>query len=157
MALPSKLMESLRIISWNIRGVVDHTDRVNLKIMIQEMHPLLICLQETKCSGWDKFMKASLWGEDDHGWIHTPSSGLSGGLLTLWDKSSIECCSYQCYRYLIRFDGKRIATGQLFTCFNIYAHSNLARKALVWDELSHLFWMVHNSPTLLIGGFNSVR
>lgn len=114
-------MKSLRILSWNIRGAVDHAHRVNLKIMIQDTHPLLICLQETKCSGWDKFIKASLWGEEDQGWIHTPSSGLSGGLLTSWDKSSIEYCSHQCGRYFIRFDDKMIATGQLFSCFNVYA------------------------------------
>lgn len=74
-------MESLKIFSWKIREAVDHSLKLNLKDLTSKINPSVICLRETKCSKWNKFMNILIWDVDSHGWLKVPANGLSGGLL----------------------------------------------------------------------------
>lgn len=150
-------MDSLSIISWNIRGAVDYSHRVNLRKLIQHTRPSMICLQETKCQEWSKFMKKSVWDEEDHGWISSASVGLSGGLAISWDKGRIKHHNHICSRYWILFKGSVIDSSSKFVCFNVYAPANSALKLDLWKDLDAYFWHQDPVPIVLIGDFNSIR
>lgn len=150
-------MESLIVLSWNIRGAVSHSHRLNLKKLIHSSKPSVVCVQETKSVEWNKFMKMSIWDADDHGWLFSSSVGLSGGLLLSWDSTIIDYLSHKINRNWICFLGKIILTGKSFTIFNIYAPANTAAKQLLWEEIKTKYWCLDNEPILLIGDFNSVR
>lgn len=150
-------MESLITSIWNIRGAVDYSHRVNLKHLNRELKANLICIQETKCQKWSKHMKESVWGFDNHGWLESSSRGLSGGLITTWDSSIIECVSSRRCRHFIPLNEKIIAINQEFSCFNNYALTNPSRILDLWNELSQEYWHCHMHPVILIGDFHCVR
>lgn len=119
--------------------------------------PTIVCLPETKCGDWDKFMKSSVWEVETHGWLSSPSNGLSGGLLTSWDKSIVEYINHQQSENWILLEGMVVSSKIKFVCFNIYSPSNIPRKKILWENLSNIFWNHRDDPVVLIGDFNSVR
>jgi hypothetical protein len=47
-ANPVDMSEQLKIISWNVQGLNSPACREAVKVMVQSVNPMLICLQETK-------------------------------------------------------------------------------------------------------------
>lgn len=81
------------ILSWNIRGINNSIARRNLRNLISANLPAVIFVQETKSADICDVLRDSIWDLNSHGWIISPSSGLSGGLLTSWDKNTITLVS----------------------------------------------------------------
>lgn len=73
-------MDKLSVLSWNCRGINNATTKHNIRSMISGVQPIIICLQETKCSNWDDELKNAIWDTKQHGWATSDSIGLSGGV-----------------------------------------------------------------------------
>ncbi|KAL4580182.1 hypothetical protein LXL04_016364 [Taraxacum kok-saghyz] len=57
--------------------------------------------QETKSNRIIEFDANALWGTNQKGWIASPSVGISGRLLSVWDTEAIEITSTEATRYLL--------------------------------------------------------
>jgi hypothetical protein len=73
----------MRIISRNIRGLGGLVKRKEVRKMVGEKNPSIVCLQETKLPLCDVFLCSSLWGNSPHSFSFRPSVEASGGLLTI--------------------------------------------------------------------------
>ncbi|KAK2351443.1 heterogeneous nuclear ribonucleoprotein A0 [Trifolium repens] len=81
--------------------------RVDKLNEVREKNPLVVCLQETKLQACDDFLCTAVWGSSPFGFSFCPSSGASGGLLTIWDTTEVEMWSsldaefLQVHRYAV--------------------------------------------------------
>jgi hypothetical protein len=73
----------MKIVSWNVRGLGRLDKRNEVRKLVGEKNPFIVCLQETKLQVCDDFMCTSVWGASSFGFSFRPSVGASGGLLTL--------------------------------------------------------------------------
>lgn len=78
------LMDSVCVLSWNIRGLSRSNNRSNLKDFIIKWKPSVVCLQETIISNsGSNQMKDLKNGEKSH-WLFQVPTGYSGGLVMTW-------------------------------------------------------------------------
>jgi exonuclease III len=126
----------MKIISWNIRGLGRLDKRKEVRKLVGEKNPLIVCLQETKLQVCNDFLCSSLWGTTSFGFSFRPSSGASGGLLTMWDTSEVEVWSYISRDYVLWCHGRFVRTGEEFLVANVYAPCDQGAKQGLWDALS---------------------
>ena len=78
-------MDRTSILIWNVRGLNDKARRDNLRKVVDEARPAVICLQETKMVAITRQTILSMLGSDfDNNFICLPSVGASGGILIAW-------------------------------------------------------------------------
>jgi exonuclease III len=121
----------MKIISYNARGLGGGEKRVEIRRLVQEKSPYMVCIQETKLSTVDDFLIKSIWGDDSGGYSYQSSVGASGGLVTMWDKSLIDVRSSMSFDHVLVIIGKVILTGEDIVVINVYAPcDNVVRKVL---------------------------
>ena len=76
---------SLKIISWNVRGLNEQDKKLRVRNLIRKWGPDLVCLQETKMGLINRAVIRSLWGGQHVDWSYLGSCGASGGVLLMWD------------------------------------------------------------------------
>ena len=109
----------MHFLSFNIRGLVGPTKQRALKILLDEVHPDLIFLQETMCSRYQtlqNFAKIYLKWE----YYATDSLGIFGGLLTGWKLVLVHCKEFNTVAGIlvsVRFRGSTY----FWNCLNCYA------------------------------------
>ncbi|PNX56988.1 cytochrome p450, partial [Trifolium pratense] len=126
----------MKIISWNIRGLGGPEKRKEVRKMVGELKPFILCIQETKLQTCDTFLSSTLWGSSSHGFSYRPSVGASGGLLTLWDSSEVEVWSTESREHVLWCHGRFSKTGEEFYVANVYAPCEDGAKQGLWDLLS---------------------
>ncbi|WJX29981.1 hypothetical protein P8452_18568 [Trifolium repens] len=111
-------------------------------------------LQETKIATVEDFMIHGIWGNKEVGWVIQEAVGRSGGLLTMWNKSSVN--------FLSSFSGagflgiKAEREGKILYLINIYSPCNLAGKRKLWEDLL-AFKNLNSDGEWCVGGdFNAI-
>jgi hypothetical protein len=106
----------MKIISWNIRGLGGLEKRKEVRKLVGDLCPSILCLQETKLQTCDTHLCLSLWGNSPHTFSYRPSIGASGGLLTLWDSTEVEVWSSESREHVLWCHGRFIKSGGGFFC-----------------------------------------
>lgn len=78
-------MDLITFVSWNIRGASNSTNRLNLREVVKESQADFLCVQETKIQNWSESAIKQLRVGLNSGWAAVPATGLSGGLLSVWN------------------------------------------------------------------------
>lgn len=60
---------TLRLLSWNVRGLNNPRKREVCKNLLKERWCDIVCLQETKLSSLNSAVVRSLWGSPFTGWV----------------------------------------------------------------------------------------
>ncbi|WOH14898.1 hypothetical protein DCAR_0934426 [Daucus carota subsp. sativus] len=81
----------------------------------------ILCVQETKRANWCEKSIGSLGVPGEARWIDSPSQGLSGGLLMVWDNSIIKAKESGCSQNWQWIIGSTAGSTQDFLCVNVYA------------------------------------
>jgi hypothetical protein len=123
------------ISSFNIRGLGGRVKRNKLKEMVRKEKLDFLALQETKLEIIPDSLCLSIWGDDDCCWAYLPSMGNSGGILSIWRKSSS--------RLIFSFIGEGFVGVCLewgvekHVCFvvNIYSKCDMEGKRRLWNSL----------------------
>ena len=84
------LMMTVKIISWNVRGVNDPDRRKIIRNFIRNQKVDLVCLQETKIQEMTMVMARSLGVGRLSDWRALNAEGLAGGIILFWDKKAME-------------------------------------------------------------------
>lgn len=112
----------MKVITYNVRGLGGFEKRAEVRRLVQDKHPFVFCLQESKLSVVDKFLIKSLWGSDPCGFSFQASAGASGGLIIVWNTSLVEVWCTLSFQHALNIKGKVILTGQEFIIANIMLH-----------------------------------
>lgn len=114
-----------------------------------------MCLfQETKRALFTDSMIHNLWGHKDVMWVAKESNGLSGGLLSVWNKDL--------FTFKYSFSGGGFLgvcvewNAGLLYIVNIYSPCSMSGKRQLWSDL--IAFKLHNDPGewCLGGDFNSI-
>ena len=74
---------SMRILSYNVRGLGGFEKRSEVKKLVSDKKPFVLCLQETKLCTVDDMLVKAIWEIPSTSYSFQPSVGASGGLLTV--------------------------------------------------------------------------
>ena len=125
----------MRLLSWNVWGLGGLEKRKEVKGLVREKHPFVLCLQETKMQSIDDFICTSIWGPLNCDSSFSPSVWASGGLLTVWNTSEVEVWeSFRGYHYLL-IHGRFIKSNIEIHLFNVYAPCDQRAKQTLWTSL----------------------
>lgn len=147
----------MKIISWNVRGLGRVEKKKDVRLLVGEKGPSILCLQETKLSVCDQTLSSSLWGATPHSFSFRPSVGASGGLLILWDTALVEVWSTMSVENAIMIHGRFIQNNDEFYLINVYAPCDNGEKQLLWDRLTSLLQQLSGKNVCICGDFNVVR
>lgn len=124
--------------------------------MVLESKASFVCIQETKCLQWKERKLNSIGLGDFIGWVEVPSTGLSGGLISVWDSSVFSITRVSKARNWIWVQGECFASKMAFSCINVYAPVDFHKKSQLWYDLSNILSAVAAIPTMLLRDFNCV-
>jgi len=147
----------MKLVSWNVRGLAGLEKRREVRRLVGEKSPFILCLQETKLSVCDDFLCNSLWGVSNHAFSYQPSVGASGGLLIAWDTKEVEVWTSGSQEHALFIHGRFISTNEEFYLFNIYAPCEPRAKQALWGSLSARLQLLSGANVCLRGDFNAVR
>ena len=147
----------MKILSWNVRGLGGFVKRPEVRTLINEKNPSIVCIQETKLSVVDDVLCAALWGIRTPSYSYRSAVGASGGLLIMWDSSIVEVWSTFSMEHALSIHGRCTDTDDEFHLFNIYAPCDNGTKQLVWDSLSERLQLLVGNNFCLCGDFNAVQ
>ena len=89
---------NLKVLSWNIRGANDTSERKIVKDLLRSQKLDLFCLQETKIHSMSK---GSLSSGRFLEWIAMEACGTAGGILVVWDNRSLELLDKEVGSYYV--------------------------------------------------------
>lgn len=78
------------MLSFNVRGLGGILKRREIKDLVRKERVDFVCIQETKKDSVDRRLVESIWGNENVDWVFTGANGLSGGLLSMWDRDVFE-------------------------------------------------------------------
>jgi len=146
----------MKIITYNVRGLGGGEKRAEVRRLVNEKKPLVLCIQETKMEFMNEQLVKALWGDDVHNYSYQPSVGAFGGLVTVWDVSRIDVTSSFSFSHVLVIKGKDLLAGEDFIICNVYAPCDLVAKNMLWGNL--LLHVQNNSDVCICvcGDFNSM-
>ncbi|WJX25077.1 hypothetical protein P8452_14152 [Trifolium repens] len=147
----------MKIVSWNIRGLGGLEKRKEVRKLIGDLGPSILCLQETKLQSCDASLVLALWGSSPHAFSYRPSVGASGGLVTIWDSSEVDVWSSESHDHVLWCHGRFITSGVEFFVANVYAPCEDGAKRRLWDSLSARLQSLGRSRICVCGDFNAVK
>jgi exonuclease III len=148
---------AMRIVSWNVHGLNGLEKRKEVKELVREKVPFVLCIQETKLQLIDDFLCISIWGPSSHGYFFSPSVGESGGLVTIWDTTEVAVWMSCRGDHFLMIHGRFITSNEEFYLFNVYAQCDRSAKQILWTNLTARVLSLGNHNVCLCGDFNSIR
>lgn len=147
----------MKLITYNIRGLGGRVKKKEVKELVRNQKPDMLCLQETKTEGIDRRLCSMLWEGDDFEWVSKDDVGRSGGLLVIWKR---ECFELETVFYENNYVGLEGWWGRdrvRVTLVNVYAPCDLGRKKRLWEELENHMFGRGGDRWCIMGDFNSVK
>ncbi|KAJ0967195.1 hypothetical protein J5N97_024112 [Dioscorea zingiberensis] len=145
-------MEALKIVCWNCRGSASSKTVGRIRALIRDLHPDIICLVETRADEnralkfCRKFAKA--WE-----WAAIPSIGMSGGIITLWNKRVGQVTPIAQSQFALHLIiSSELPKEWIFTTIYNSQSSHIQRD--LWHDLTVLSSL--NLPWILTGDFNAI-
>ena len=83
---------SMKIISWNARGLGSRNKRRVVKDFLRSENPNVAMIQETKKEKCERRFVGSVWTVRNKDWVALPPCGASGGILIIWDSKKLCRC-----------------------------------------------------------------
>jgi len=148
----------MKIISMNIRGIRGSIKRNYLRSLISEEQANMMCIQETKCSVFNKESVFLLWGSNEIEWVENGASNNVGGLITIWRKNCFQMSRFLNGRNFTIIEGLWKDGIEVFvTIVNVYCPGSLGDRKAVWEEISKYRSLQLFKAWCVVGDFNSIR
>lgn len=105
-----------KILVWNIRGLNSQEKWDALRAKIAESDCQILCLQETKREHFDLFYLKKFCPRNLDKFVFFPSTGSSGGLITIWNGSFFDGTLVQANSYAISVNFCSLYDNKPFLC-----------------------------------------
>lgn len=130
-------MKRLSLLSWIVRGAGSSiSKKKKIKDSVSEFKVNFLYLQETKCCAWDVRSILSLWRTGDFAWADVPATGLSGGLLCVWDKTMYKLLNVELGANCLWCSLESMMDITRFHVINVYSPQELSDKKELWEKLT---------------------
>jgi exonuclease III len=94
-------MDKSSFLIWNVRGLNDKARRDNLRKVVDDAQPAVVCLQETKLSHISERDIISFLGQDSTSFVFLPAQQTCGGILIAWRDSSFTVSHHRVHRHSV--------------------------------------------------------
>ncbi|KAJ0702066.1 putative RNA-directed DNA polymerase [Helianthus annuus] len=146
----------MNVFSINIRGLGGAQKSGWISSLVREHGINFLAIQESKRSNVSQGMMSKFWRGSRFGFESVDASGLSGGLICMWDDSFFQMEETIKNRNFLLIKGRMVGCNSAVNFLNIYAPQGTAAKKEVWDTLSPIITST-DGLWVLGGDFNSVR
>ena len=86
---------------WNVRGLNDKARRDNLRKVVDDTRPAVVCLQETKLSYISERDVISFLGRDFTKFVFLSAQQTQGGILIAWRDGSFVVSQHRVHRHSV--------------------------------------------------------
>lgn len=131
--------------------------RQEVKELVREKAPIVLCIQETKLQFIDDLLVSSVWGSSSHDYSFSSSVGASRGLVTIWDTSEVEVWFSARGQHFLMIHGRFVKSNEVFHLFNVYAPCDRSAQSTLWTSLAGRLLSLSGCNVCLCGDFNYVR
>ena len=144
---------TLKIMSWNVKGVNNRNKRKVLKAFIRSKKVDIVCLQETKIHNMSVGMVCRLGVGRFLDWRTMDAEGSVGGILVFWDKRVVELVDMEKRIFSVSCCFRNYTDG--FQWMFSYGPVVDSKREFFWEELGAVrgLW---NGPWCVEGDFNMV-
>lgn len=118
-----------------MRGMTDVDKMDSLKDLIRKIKPTRVLIQETHMMKINNRWITNLWGNNNCQWKDTPSQGLSGGLLTIWDDTLLEKKNELIGPNTLSHIFKSKTEDFEWTVTNVYSPCSYWEREEFWEEM----------------------
>ncbi|GKV29201.1 hypothetical protein SLEP1_g38147 [Rubroshorea leprosula] len=112
--------------------------------------------KETKMGMIDKRACRSVWGIDEVDWVAKNAEGMSGGILCVWNPSTLKKKRVLEGEYCIGIEGVWGTEEVLVCIINVYSPCQIMGKRALWIELKNMV-TGGGSMWCVVGDFNAIR
>ena len=123
----------IRLLSWNVRGANDSSERKVIKAMIRSQKVDLFCVQETKIQSMTESLVRSLGSGRFLDWGAMGAQGVAGGILICWDKRTLKVLEMEVGQFSISCRLRNVEDGLVFT--GVYMSFSKEEREVLWEEL----------------------
>jgi exonuclease III len=97
-------MDNKIILSWNVCGLNARARQDNVRTLVTDLRPSIVCLQETKLDVVPQNLVYSMLGINFHDYAYLPASNTRGGILIArrQEEVSISDVHVGCYSITVR-------------------------------------------------------
>nr|GEW83909.1 RNA-directed DNA polymerase, eukaryota [Tanacetum cinerariifolium] len=113
-------------------------------------------IQKTHLTTIDPFKIKNLWGNSQFHFALCPSSGRSGGLVSIWDSNSFIKHNVFSYENLLIVEGTWTSNNMQCFMVNVYAPQEDRKKESLWHHILE-FKERNTGHYFMFGDFNAVR
>jgi len=147
-------MDRANVLIWNVRGLNDRARRDNLRKVVDDSKPAVVCLQETKLSNITERDVTTFLGRDFTNFVFLPAQQTRGGILVAWKEGSFEVSQHRVHRHSVSvLFSNQVDPPWWFT--GVYGPHRDDEKLAFLDELREVRSYCHG-PWMLAGDFNMI-
>lgn len=151
-----ELVVAMKILSVNIRGLGAAEKKREVRRLVLERKPMVLCIQESKLEVVSEALCRSLWGSGPMAFSFKRSVGASGGIITVWDSSVLDVWVTVNIVNCLIVKGRFLKNSELFCLANTYAPCDIRGRQDLWDVLSNLIQVHDEAAWCILGDFNVV-
>ncbi|XP_071705093.1 uncharacterized protein [Rutidosis leptorrhynchoides] len=143
--------------SINIGGGVNFDSKQRwIRNLCNEHAVTILGMQETKLTSPNHAAFKAFWGNFNFKFASSSATGLSGGILTMWDPSIFSCNKVISQNHVLIVEGTLANCSDPYFLVNVYAPQTKIRKRCLWNYISS-FMSSNVGNFIIFGDFNSVR
>ncbi|KAK8644374.1 hypothetical protein V6N13_123683 [Hibiscus sabdariffa] len=145
----------MRVLSWNVRGLGSSVKRMAIRKVLQQQSVEMVFLMETKLEQISDELVKGIWWTDSFSFIASPSTGLSGGILVIWELGRFDICESRIDRNFILLSGDWRIESWKCDMVVIYAPCEVNAQLDLWRCLGEMVSAI-TAPVCCGGDFNVV-
>ena len=126
---------NLKILSWNVRGVNDRSEKKVIKSVFRKQKVDLFYIQETKIQVMTKGVVRSLGPGRFLDWRVLNAMGTAGGVLIYWDKRLLEILGVEEGQFSISCRFRNVGDGGIWVFTGVYGPFSKEEKECLWEEI----------------------
>lgn len=152
----AEIIDRFSFMSWNVRGLNNIVRQEDVRQIVQQQKPMVVCLQETKMAQIDARIVGNTLGQDyTANFCYLPADGTHGGILLACRNSFIQINNAHLTTHTISVTVTDSRTSIQWTLTGVYGPQQEFDKRAFLTELRELKNIV-KPAWLVVGDFNMI-
>lgn len=146
-------MDQPKILIWNVRGLNTRSRHDNVRKVVDDSRPAIVCFQETKLAYISEWDVMSILGRDFRHFVFLPAQGTQGGILVAWREGTFSAEHWRVHLHSVSVKFSSENEDWWFT--GVYGPQQDGEKVAFLNELREVRENCVG-PWILAGDFNLI-
>jgi exonuclease III len=154
--LMDSAIHQYKMLSWNVKGLNSHAKQGDIRQVINNLRPDLVCLQETKIAYLNTQLVRNVLGPNyEDNYVSLPAQGTMGGIIIATNISMMKFSNPSTTGHIVSALVQDIRCTTPWMVSGVYGHQGDLDKKIFVRELKHLNQGA-NPAWMVIGDFNMI-